>query len=230
MRTYKTWTTTEHQLVLDHYEAKGPDALSKQLGRTPGAVKAYADRYGLKHQSPTKDGRKHPVPFSPEEIKFLKFHYADKGPQFCADHWQRPIQSVKRKANVLGLFYHLKRGKGVKAGKINKQLMHGRKQKFIKLRPDHPLYGYRMAWCPLHHYNWYEANGPIPDGHRLVFRDGDYNNCRADNLELLTLSEFNARQIAAIPEEVLSDAGRKGWKTRERNMRIRLGLPVKQIA
>lgn len=48
---------------------------------------------------------------------------------------------------------------------------------------------HRETTVYLHHLVWQEANGPIPPGHKLAFRDGDHRNCALENLELLTNSE-----------------------------------------
>ncbi len=41
----------------------------------------------------------------------------------------------------------------------------------------------------LHHIIWIEHNGPIPRGHKVVFKDGNHLNCDISNLELLTNSD-----------------------------------------
>lgn len=40
----------------------------------------------------------------------------------------------------------------------------------------------------LHHVVWIEHNGPIPRGHKVVFKDGNHLNWKIGNLELLTNS------------------------------------------
>ena len=44
-------------------------------------------------------------------------------------------------------------------------------------------------WVSVHHLIWTEHNGPVPDGHVVVFRDGDKTNLCIDNLELITQQE-----------------------------------------
>lgn len=44
-------------------------------------------------------------------------------------------------------------------------------------------------WRQLHILLWEEANGPIPDGHRVIFKDGDKQNCSVENLMLVSLAE-----------------------------------------
>lgn len=45
----------------------------------------------------------------------------------------------------------------------------------------------------LHKVLWEERHGPVPDGHRLVFIDGNQGNCTLENLELVTVAEAMAR-------------------------------------
>lgn len=45
----------------------------------------------------------------------------------------------------------------------------------------------------LHRYLWERANGPVPAGHRVTFRDGNQGNCVLENLELVTDQEAMRR-------------------------------------
>lgn len=51
-------------------------------------------------------------------------------------------------------------------------------------------------WKRLHRVLWEQQNGPVPYGHRLVFRDGDKDNCAPSNMELITNAEMLARNKA----------------------------------
>ena len=44
-------------------------------------------------------------------------------------------------------------------------------------------------WRELHKVVWEEKNGPIPEGHVLIFADGNKQNCSIDNLLLVTKAE-----------------------------------------
>lgn len=48
-------------------------------------------------------------------------------------------------------------------------------------------------WIPLHRHNWMQINGAIPNGMKLIFKDGDTLNCSINNLELLTAAELMKR-------------------------------------
>jgi hypothetical protein len=83
----------------------------------------------------------------------------------------------------------------------------------ITIRHDHPErtwgkpYKYiRISlaeWKPLHRHLWEEANGPIPEGMNIVFKDGDTLNCELNNLEMIDNAENMLRNtIHNYPEEI----------------------------
>lgn len=51
----------------------------------------------------------------------------------------------------------------------------------------------RRDYVPIHHIVWKEAGREIPEGHALIFKDGDKRNFALDNLELLHRSELMRR-------------------------------------
>lgn len=44
-------------------------------------------------------------------------------------------------------------------------------------------------WKQLHLLIWEEANGPVPEGCRIIFKDHNPQNCTIENLAMVTLSE-----------------------------------------
>jgi hypothetical protein len=57
--------------------------------------------------------------------------------------------------------------------------------KYIKLADSH--------WVMLHRHTYEQANGPIPAGHLITFRDKDTLNCELSNLELISMGEHAKR-------------------------------------
>lgn len=58
-------------------------------------------------------------------------------------------------------------------------------------------------WEMLHVKIWEEANGPVPDGSIVVFRDRDSLNVTLDNLECITKAEnLNRNGINSLPPEL----------------------------
>ncbi|MFW5908032.1 MAG: HNH endonuclease signature motif containing protein [Desulfosalsimonas sp.] len=56
-----------------------------------------------------------------------------------------------------------------------------------------------------HVWIWEQANGPAPDGHAIIFKDGDKRNFNIDNLELVSRNELlcmNLYRYSEYPEEL----------------------------
>jgi len=81
----------------------------------------------------------------------------------------------------------------------------------VRLDTSGRAYLYRREapgrWAPLHRLLWEEANGPVPPGHVLRFRDGDPMNCAPDNIEPVTRAE-NARRNQDTDRAVASRLAR----------------------
>jgi len=76
-------------------------------------------------------------------------------------------------------------------------------------------------WQPLHVYLWEKAYGRTPEGHNIVFKDGDTMNCVLENLECITDAALAIRNsYFKYPSEL------RGL-IEERN---RLGKELKEIA
>lgn len=44
-------------------------------------------------------------------------------------------------------------------------------------------------WRQLHRLIWEEVNGAVPEGYRVIFKDGNHENCAIENLALISLAE-----------------------------------------
>ncbi len=73
-------------------------------------------------------------------------------------------------------------------------------------------------WIPKHILLWQQANGPVPRGHNIVFRDGDTQNCVLENLECISDVELMRRNtMHNLPEDVQELIHLKGRLTRAIN-------------
>lgn len=61
---------------------------------------------------------------------------------------------------------------------------------WIKVDEPNPYTGAPTRYRFKHHVVWEQANGKIPKGHVLFFRDGDKTNCDLSNLVLITRGEL----------------------------------------
>lgn len=64
----------------------------------------------------------------------------------------------------------------------------------------------RCGWKLLHRILWEDAHGPVPERHRVVFKDGDKLNVCLENLELLSLADIMRRNTIQRYPRSLRDA------------------------
>ena len=70
-----------------------------------------------------------------------------------------------------------------------------------------------------HRYVWEHANGPIPDGHNIAFRDGNRQNCDLSNLYLISREEAARRCIQGETPEARRKRVAKCQETRNKTIR-----------
>ncbi|MGZ5444595.1 MAG: HNH endonuclease signature motif containing protein [Thermoanaerobaculia bacterium] len=75
-------------------------------------------------------------------------------------------------------------------------------------------------WALEHVRVWEAANGPLPPGHAIAFRNGDRTDIRLDNLECITRRELMARNsIHNLPEDLRKTIQLLGVLNRQINKR-----------
>lgn len=76
-------------------------------------------------------------------------------------------------------------------------------------------------WTDEHRLMWEAQHGPVPQGHVVVFRDGNRQNLRLDNLELISRADLIRRNtIHRYPpalKKAIRQAGQLRKAIRERN-------------
>lgn len=78
----------------------------------------------------------------------------------------------------------------------------------------------RNDWAPVHIWTWEQHNGPVPDGHIVVFRDGNKQNIVIENLELITRAENMRRNsYHNYPKEIARLIQLRGAVNRQINKR-----------
>lgn len=99
-----------------------------------------------------------------------------------------------------------------------------RKDGDISIRQDKTGRSYqyiRVAlakWVLLHAHVWEQANGKVPEGSIIVFKDGNTMNTELSNLECITKAENMARNtIHRYPEEIVSTVRTIGVLNRKIN-------------
>lgn len=114
----------------------------------------------------------------PEEYMSSESHERMKATQFKAGH--KPHNTKEEKRGVI----------------VSRKDKNGMYYKFIKISDG--------DWRLYHRMLWEETNGKIPEGHLLVFKDGDTNNVVLENLELITKTENMYRNSKHdYPKEII---------------------------
>ncbi len=75
----------------------------------------------------------------------------------------------------------------------------------ISVPETNPHTGYHRRYREKHVWLWEGENGPVPEGHALVFKDGNKTNCCMDNLILVSRSELlslNLHRYKDAPDEL----------------------------
>lgn len=75
----------------------------------------------------------------------------------------------------------------------------------IKVAQTNPYTGAPTRYLAKHRVVWEAANGPLPRGHVLSFRDGNKLNCELDNIILLSMAEslyLNRNGYSDLPDDL----------------------------
>lgn len=187
------------------------------------------------------------------EIRFIQDHYEQKGPAWIADQLDRSRRAIGLRGRKMGLKYKgpkisvFEKGaepwnkgmhyspKGSEKGRFKKGDQPANTREPLKpyLRNDHGAQYWFIKTesgkiMPYHRFIWETAVGPIPKGYVVIFKDRDTMNLDLNNLDCISRAE-NIKRSACHQSVDKSKAGQKAWKTRDRKMRERLGLPVYSI-
>ena len=71
----------------------------------------------------------------------------------------------------------------------------------------------------MHRYVWEQANGEVPEGYVVAFRDGNRRNCSLDNLYLLSRADNARRRASEETPEARRERVVKAQTTRNKSIR-----------
>lgn len=183
--------------------------MAAAIGRSYGAAHQRAANFGLKKTADYLD--------SPEACRLRKGD--GRGLQTRFKHGQTPPNKGLRRPGW---------GPGrMKSTQFKKGAMAGRAQRlwkpvgaeriskdgYLERKISDESFGHLDAkeanrlrarrWRAVHLIVWEEANGPLPKGYAVCFRDGNKQDIRLDNLELVKRTDLMARNtIHNLPPEL----------------------------
>lgn len=195
----RAWTAAEIELLHARYPHERSDTIARDLGRRIGTVYQKARKLGLAksdaYLASTDASRLRYGDHVGAAYRFQKGHVpANKGlrrpgwgpgrmqqTQFKKGQW--PINKDPE-YYVLG------------ALRVNSD-------GYIDMRTSFAPGS--SGWTPLHRVLWEDANGPVPPGFALCFKDRDKLNVELDNLEIIPRAELMRRNtIHNLPPQLKS--------------------------
>lgn len=184
MSKVNRWTDREERILRDCYPKYGAKYCIPLLpGRTHAAIKLRARQLNIRYTGPKLGTFKAGQPSH------------NKGKKVSPEVIERIKHTFFKKGHVP---HNTKEKNGV-----------------ISIRKDRNGYEYKWVrvsknnWQLLHRVLWEKANGPIPKGHIVRFKDGDSMNCVIENLELISMKKnailnINAKYPRKLQEEIYS--------------------------
>lgn len=186
--TGRTTSTPEIDVILrEEYLTVNVNQLAIKVGRSETLVKCRLRQLGLEIPQEIRDYRKTIGQRIKGDIPF------NKGKKQVEYMTPEAIERTKVTRFKKGQCPHNTYGND---GAISiRRDNTGRPYKFIRVSVG--------KWELLHRYLWMQANGAVPDGRIVVFKDGNTMNCDVSNLELITLKENMSRNtLHQYPESL----------------------------
>lgn len=194
----RPWTAEEREKLAAIYPSLPSKEVARQLGREIGAVYRQAAKLGVAKSQEFLD--------SPASNRLRKGETrpgAEKS-QFPKGH--KPWNAgLRLEGWTRGRMAETQFKKGSRSGRAAKNwkpigTIAADSDGYLRIKvreaahgKEHTGYGNTKVWPLLHRYRWEQANGPIPAGHIVTFKDGDRSNCSLENLALMSMAD-NARR------------------------------------
>jgi len=201
----RPWSGAEKSLLRAKYPDTSTTELAREMGRTIGQLHQAATRFGLKKSAAYMAG---PHAF------LLRRAGVGKETRFKPGlvPWNKGLKGVNGHSS--SQFKPGHRPQTWKAVGSERMTKDGHLQRKMTDTGTH------RDWVSVHVQVWTEANGPVPAGHAVVFKDGDARRIEIENLELLTRAELLERNsVQRYPPELRRVIQLKGVLTKRINDR-----------
>jgi len=221
--TRRAWTDVEIESLRRWYADERTDLISQALGRPVSSVHRKANAMGLRksreliiemaRERTTRPGHgSHAVRFQPGLTPWNKGSPGTTGrhPNTAAHHYTAGNISGRAAQLLLPIGTLRVNSDGVLERKVTEL-------------PGGP----HLRWHPVHRLVWEAANGPVPQGHLVVFRPGrkttELEKITMDALELVTRAENMRRNSvhSKYPPELARLAQLRGVLSRAINKRTK---------
>lgn len=203
----REWTSEEDDFMRAHYPRESSDEVARKLRRSVIAVYGRAGILGLKKTEEYHDATQKRLAMqlaeSGKKHRFLKGHIpANKGYEMPEHVYERAKATMFKKGHIP--VNH----KPVGYERITRD-------GYVEVKVSEP-----NKFVLKHRLIWEQANGSIPEGYNVQFRDGNRQNCSLENLYLISRSEQLKNEnsmYARYPKEVQLAIQAKGALQRQIN-------------
>ena len=200
------WTERQLAYLRKHYADMRAEDIAKRVRHTTGSVWRTASKLGLK-KSPEFLAQWGHLVASTEGARanrFAKGHEpASKGKRLEEFMSEEGIRRSSRTRFKRGHRPHNQRD-------IGSECVHGDGYVYLRIA---------SGCVPKHRYVWEQANGEVPEGYVVAFRDGNRRNCDLSNLYLLSRADNARRRAAEETPEARRERVAKAQTTRNKSIR-----------
>ncbi len=220
------WTVEQIELLKQIYPDLPTVEVAARCAHSLGSTYRHASKLGLKKSaaflaSPDSGRIEHHL-YRGEKSRFAKGHAPqNKGLRRPGWHRGRMRETQFKKGRRPHTWHPIGSERVSKDGIVQVKVTDGVK----------PAY---RNWKSKHQFLWEQANGPLPDGHLVIFKNGDNRDFALTNLELVTHREQMRRNsVHRYPRELVQVMQLRGALNRQINKRSpppkpRIGRPPKK--
>lgn len=186
----RIWTPSELEILEAMYPDHPAGEIAKKLSRPVSSVHGKAHSMGLKKSDAFYQGDfsgRGNLVLAGIKTRFKKGQPShNKGKKF-------PTRG--RAAETQFKPGHLPHNSKTDGTISTRKMRDGRRYKWIRISVS--------RWKLLHRHTWEAANGPIPKGYNVQFKDGNTMNCELDNLVLVSRGQNMLKNtIHNYPDEL----------------------------
>lgn len=200
----RIWTPEEDAILTDLYKQFSAGEIAARMARSRPSIKNRVIHLGLKKP----DGITNPGRFAPGHASWNK---GLRGVTCGGVATQ--FKPGNRSGRALDVYQPVGTERISRDGYLER-----------KINDDMPLH---RRWRAVHLVEWEAVNGPLPEGHCLVFVNGDKTDRRLENLQCITRRELMMRNtVHNYPPELRQVIRLKGAITKRITTRTRKEKPA----